>query len=89
MQENYSILYSKSDNVSFPEHIEAFLNCIYKLLESASLDELIQLSHEDTEWINKHSYYQKSEQRMDSMAHVEEYKKQYGDVLQVMARMAL
>jgi len=89
VQENYAILYAKPANVSFPAAIETFLNKVYKLLENASLDELIQLSHEDSEWIKKHVYYGKADQRMDSMAHLEEYKEQYRDVLRVMEGMTL
>lgn len=61
---------------------------VFELLENASLDELIELSHEDTEWEDKHSNSSKERQRMDSLAHAEEYREQYSDVLRVMERMA-
>ena len=51
--------------------------------------ELIELSHEDSEWIDKHNYYQKNDQKMDSMARKEEYAKQYADMVKVLERMGV
>lgn len=87
VQENYMILYKKEHNVSFPADICEFLDKVYIALENATLEELIEISHEDVEWAKKHRYYRKEEQRMDSMDHVDEYKKQYADMLKVMERM--
>lgn len=41
------------------------------------LDELIEMSHEDSEWLDKHGFYKKEDQRMDSMERVEEYRAQH------------
>ena len=54
---------------------------------NASLDELIEMSHEDSEWLDKHSFYKKEDQRMDSMERVEEYRAQYADMIKVLERM--
>ena len=37
-------------NVSLPENITIFLDKIYKSLENASYEELIEITHEDTAW---------------------------------------
>lgn len=89
VQENYSVLVSRGGTPILPPEICEFLDKIYRVFENASLDELIELSHEDTEWRDKHGHYSKAEQRMDSMAHVEEYKVQYRDVIKVMGRISL
>ena len=89
VQENFSILYQRNDVPQFDETTQAFLGKIYKMFENATLDELIELSHEDSEWIKKHGYYYKADQKMDSIANVEEYRAQYRDILKVMERMAV
>ena len=89
VQENYAVLQSRKDIPTLEPDAKEFLDRIYKLLENATLDELIELSHEDSEWNAKHKYYSKERQQMDSLAHAEEYKEQYHDVLQIMERMEL
>ena len=89
VQENYSVLLSKTDVPEIPSEIRTYLDKIYTIFQNASLDELIELSHEDSEWIGKHGYYEKADQRMNSLAHVAEYKAQYKDVLKVMDRLAV
>lgn len=88
VQESYSVLLERrNQTVSVPEKEQRFLDSIFKAFYNASLDELIELSHEDSEWLDKHGYYRKEEQKMDSMAHKEEYKKQYADMIKVLERM--
>lgn len=89
VQENYSLLLVRTDVPELPMEICAFLDKIYVILQNASLDELIELSHEDSEWIEKHGYYGKAEQRMNSLAHATEYAAQYKDVIKVMDSLAL
>lgn len=90
IQENYSVLLERKDkNVVMEDNEKKFLDAIYKAFRNATLDELIELSHEDSEWIDKHSYYQKDDQKMDSMARKEEYAKQYADMVKVLERMGV
>jgi uncharacterized phage-associated protein len=84
VQENYAVLYGRHTVPALPADISTFLDKVFAFLKNASLDELIDLSHEDTEWEEKHIYYAKKDQRMDPMRHVEEYKEQYSDALRVM-----
>ena len=88
IQENYSVLLEQKDkNITLPEKEKKFLDTIYKVFQNATLDEMIELSHEDSEWISKHNFYQKKDQLMDSMSHKEEYAEQYADMIKVMERM--
>lgn len=89
VQENYAILLSKNEIPNLPKDITYFLDKIYKLLENASLDELIELSHEDSEWEAKHHFYYIADQRMNSLQHSEEYQEQYRDVLRVMENLPI
>lgn len=89
VQGNYSLLLSRTDVPEISSEISAFLDKIYAIFQNASLDELIELSHEDSEWIGKHGYYGKAEQRMNSLAHAAEYATQYKDIIKVMDRLPL
>ncbi len=88
IQERYSVLLEKRNfPVSIPGEEKSFLDKIYRAFQGATLDELIELSHEDPEWENKHSFYRKEDQKMDSMAHREDYAKQYADIVKILERM--
>lgn len=88
VQENYSVLLAHRDkDVNLGEDEKKFLAAIYKAFRNATLDELIELSHEDPEWISKHRYYQKEEQKMNSLIHKNEYADQYADMIKVLERM--
>ena len=88
VQKNYSVLLErKNENVSMPEREKNFLSGIFKAFRNDSLDELIEMSHEDSEWLDKHNYYKKEDQRMDSMSRIGEYRAQYADMIKVLERM--
>ena len=89
VQEKYSVLLSRSIIPTLSAEVRLFLDKIYAVFENATLDDLIELSHEDAEWVDKHKYYAKTEQRMDSLARIEEYREQYGDIIMVMDRMTV
>lgn len=88
VQKNYSVLLEhRNEDVSISENEEDFLGKIFKAFRNASLDELIEMSHEDSEWLDKHGHYRKEDQIMDSMSRVEEYREQYADMVKVLERM--
>lgn len=89
MQENYSVLIGKKKDINLPSDISDFLDRLYIALENATLEELIEISHEDSEWGAKHSFYSKKDQKMDSLSKADEYKTQYKDMLTVLDRMEL
>ena len=87
VQTNYAVLHDRSDVPYIPGDVREFLDKIYKVLAGATLEELIELSHEDSEWVEKSRYYAKPDQRMDSLSRTEEYRVQYADILRVMDRL--
>lgn len=87
VQENYAILCVRPVEDDLPQDVREFLDKLYQLFESADLDEMIAMSHEDPEWEEKHAFYSKTRQRMDSLAHINDYREQYGDVLALMERL--
>lgn len=88
VQENFSLLYDRHNCPDFTDDTKDFLDKIFIIFQDATLDDLIELSHEDDEWLAKSKYYKKQDQRMDSMARVDEYREQYEDILTVMDRMS-
>lgn len=91
VQENYSSLlknYDKFNTSGITEDKKEFLAKFFKAFKSAELDELIALSHEDDAWKEKAMHYRKSDQKMDMAANADKYKKQYGDIVRVLDRMA-
>ena len=65
------------------------MNKFFSFFKNASVDELIELSHEDNEWKEKTKNFRKSDQIMDSMnpARVAEYKEQYEDIVEAMEQL--
>ena len=91
IQRDYKILSvaaSKENDTELPLEIQTFLKKFFKAFESADIDEIIEIDHEDEAWIEK-SYVTNSyeKQKMDTMKHKDEYKKQYADMIKVLERM--
>lgn len=89
VQENYSVLWSRHNAPVFAPELVEFLDKLYIILENAPLDELINISHEDPEWADKHRGYSKERQRMDSLSRSAEYREQYADIVEMMERMSV
>ena len=91
VRENYEMLLKNKDtrSVSLPEDIKEFLKKIFEVLRNADIYKLMELSHEDPEWIAKHSFYSKQDQIMDTKSRLEEYKEQYADIIQLMDGMSV
>lgn len=92
IQENYAVLLERTKEyaVNLREEeklVKSFLDVFYKVCENATLDELIELSHEDEEWIAKHEGYTRKEQEMDNASRKEEYAVQYADMVRIMEGM--
>ena len=86
VREKYTLLCRTTKaKPEIPDAYIMFLNKIYKVLMNASLDELIEISHEDSEWQARN--LQRDNQRMNSLAHVDEYSRQYADMLKIMDKM--
>ena len=48
---DYPIISSRKEQVDIPNDIKMFLDKIYDSLKNASYEELIEITHEDPEWI--------------------------------------
>lgn len=90
VQENYKYLLAKKEDIpiDLPEEVKEFLSKLNKVLHNASIDKLIELSHEDPEWKRKNHYFQKEDQKMDTAACLKEYQNRYADIVQLMDRMS-
>lgn len=87
VQQGYTnLLNNHHDIKSIPDTITEFLNKFYTIFKSATLNELIQLSHEDIAWKEKH-FYTDERQRMDSLEHKDEYVEQYADTLALLDKI--
>jgi uncharacterized phage-associated protein len=78
-------------DATFPVEVCDFLDRIYTMLKNATIDELINLSHQDGEWFakNKSGQRTKKEQEMDSISMKDKYKEQYADALVILERIAV
>ncbi len=67
--------------VDIPEEERSFLKKIAASLHDASVDDLIEISHQDEEWQARRNSVS---QEMDSMSRVKEYQERYADVIKIM-----
>lgn len=86
--DHYAVMVHQNTIPELPDSVKEFLDKFYRAFKNADIDELVELSHEDSEWQSKHKGYYIPDQRMDSLAHVDEYREQYADMLTVMELMS-
>ena len=79
----YPRMYSRRDNVTIPNDIKVFLDKIYDSLKNASYEELIEITHEDPEWI-KLSNVTYNAPVMNLEENIEEYKKRYKGLIEAL-----
>lgn len=72
----YPIISSRRETVTIPDDVKIFLDKIYESLKNASYDELIEITHEDPEWI-KLSKDTFNAPIMNLEKNIEEYKQRY------------
>jgi len=92
IQENYAFLIGTNDNTTFciDEMTKQFLHKVFIMLKDAPIDELIEIDHEDPAWEEKHMYHnRKEDQRMNSLAYIEDYKDRYEAAIFYMDRMEI
>ena len=89
IQKNYSVLLNRPREFHLDEEKTKFLDKVYYVLKNADIDELIEASHEDSAWIEKSNNYYLDREKMNSLAHADEYRKQYSDMLKVMDSLPL
>lgn len=89
IQEHYAVLLSKAPfKVNLPDDKRDFLDRFFVAFKNADIDELIDLSHEDSEWEEHHGSYRMQDQKMDTLSKEAEYKEQYADIINVMERIS-
>ncbi len=81
--ENYGIINNKNNEVDILPNIKDFLDKIYLSLENATYEELIEITHEDPEWIrlSKDTY---NAPVMKIEDNIEEYKKRYKGLIEAL-----
>ena len=80
IQENYAFLIGTNDGIAFDVENEdqQFLHKVFIMLKDAPIEELIDIDHEDPAWEEKHMFHnRKSDQIMNSLAYVDDYKDRY------------
>ena len=90
VQECYQVLIhnvSKIPEINFGKKEKEFLDKIYVALESVDVQELIEIDHEDAEWIEKSKNYSKDKQKMNSLRLKDQYKTQYANFIWALDRM--
>ena len=88
IQKDYSLLSAKAKKAqNIPDEKKIFLKKIFYAFKNADIDEIIEIDHEDSAWLEKCENKEFESQKMDSLAHVEEYKKQYADMVKILERM--
>ena len=76
----YPIIFSRNEKVSIPLDIKNFLDKIYDSLVNASYEELIEITHEDPEWIrlSKDTF---NAPIMELEKNISEYKQRYKGII--------
>lgn len=80
---NYPIITARNEQVNLPIKVKTFLDKIYMALENATYDELIEITHEDPEWI-KLSNNTYNAPIMNLEDNIEEYKHRYKGLIEAL-----
>ena len=80
---NYPIITARNEQVNLPIKVKTFLDKIYMALENATYDELIEITHEDPEWI-KLSNNTYNAPMMNLEDNIEEYKHRYKGLIEAL-----
>lgn len=80
---SYSILKVKDSFDEISDDDKKFLDKIYMSLENATYDELIEITHEDPEWVKLKSQTYNAPV-MDLEKHIDEYKKRYKGLIEAL-----
>ena len=79
----YSIIKLKNKDANISSNIKIFLDKIYDALKNATCEELIEISHEDPEWIRL-SDKTHNAPIMQLEKHIDEYKERYKGLIQAL-----
>ncbi len=87
--EDYSRLVTAREPSVISRADADFLDKIYEIFAEAPIQDLIELSHEDSEWQERIKGRTLAEQKINSMSRVDEYREQYADIVEYMDRMTV
>ena len=89
VQTNYQALkhedFSDNEDFGIDEETSLFLKKMFYVLQNASVEELIKISHEDEEWIECHQLPH-GRQLMNPLHYMQDYQNQYADVISLLDR---
>ena len=79
IQENYAFLLGTQPQTMYQIDAGAasFLRKVFVMLKDAPIRDLISIDHEDPAWLEKHAFYYKPDQIMDSLKYTEDYRDRY------------
>lgn len=80
---DYPLISSRCENVELDESIKIFLDKIYYALENATYDELVEITHEDPEWL-KLSNDTYNAPIMNLEKNIETYKQRYKGLIEAL-----
>ena len=90
IQKEYRMLsVKKNEYKNISDSQKKFLIKLFEAFKNASIDEIIDIDHEDNAWLEKCNSYTLEGQKMDTLAHAKEYKEQYADIIKVLERMEM
>lgn len=89
IQESYAFLLGTNGKAEFHVNTDegTFLKKVFNMLKDAPLEDLIEIDHEDPAWQEKHNFFFKEDQIMDSMKFVDDYKDRYEAAVFYLDRM--
>ena len=79
----FALLATKNNDISLDEKTRIFLDKIYKVLEKANCNELIEILREDTAWKELNHKIEKNPV-IDVLKYKEKYTRQYKGIMKVM-----
>lgn len=83
IMKSYPVLKADETFEGISEDDKIFLDKIYLALENATYEELIEITHEDPEWMSLQSQTYNAP-IMDLEKHIEEYKKRYKGLIEAL-----
>lgn len=83
IMKSYPVLKADENFDDISEYDKEFLNKIYYALENATYEELIEITHEDPEWMSLQSLTYNAP-IMDLEKHIDEYKKRYKGLIEAL-----
>ena len=89
VQKNFAQLVQEYEIPQLPEEVQEFLRIIFNLYKENTTEMLIEMSHVDTEWGQKHAFFLIDNQIMDVMSCAKEYTEKYKEEIRLFQNLNL